>query len=258
MNDLRLSLIQSSLYWEDARLNRQMFSWKIRDLAGETDLIVLPEMFTTGFSMHPEKIAESPGGPTTEWMVELAHETGATITGSLIMHHQNAYYNRLLWVQPDGTILHYDKRHLFSMAGEDQVYTAGREHLVAEWKEWRICPMICYDLRFPTWCRNTVDYDLLIFVANWPEPRRMHWQQLLKSRAIENLAFVAGVNRIGHDDNGHAYWGDSMLVDYRGEVLSMSTLAETTLQVTLQKDGLDAWRQRFPFLKDRDDVVINL
>ena len=258
MNELRLSLIQSFLYWEDARLNRQMFSWKVRDLAGETDLIVLPEMFTTGFSMKPEKIAEPPGGPTTEWMVELAHETGAVITGSLIIHQNEAYYNRLLWVQPDGIILHYDKRHLFSMAGEDQVYTAGHERLIAEWKGWRICPLICYDLRFPSWCRNTVGYDLLLFVANWPEPRRMHWQHLLKSRAIENLAYVAGVNRIGRDDNGHDYWGDTMILHYRGEILSLSTLAETTQQVTLQKDSLDGWRQRFPFLEDRDDVTINL
>ncbi len=258
MNPLRIALLQSSLYWEDARMNRQMFSWKIRDLGGEADLIVLPEMFSTGFTMQPEHVAEDPNGPTTTWMQELAHETGAAITGSLVIKENGKYYNRLLWVEPHGKSLHYDKRHLFGMAGEDKVYQAGTERLIVEWKGWRICPMICYDLRFPVWCRNADEYDLLLFVANWPEPRRLHWQQLLRSRAIENLAYVAGVNRLGRDENGLEYCGDSAIIDFRGETLAASSHGETTLQITIQIEDLHQWRSRFPFLEDRDQFTVNL
>ncbi len=252
MNTLRLALIQSALYWENAKMNRQMFSWKIRDLSGEADLIVLPEMFSTGFTMKPEHVAEEPDGATTDWMKELAHETGAVITGSVVIRDQHKYYNRLLWVDPHGQVLHYDKRHLFAMAGEHNVYTAGTKQLIAEWKDWRICPMICYDLRFPVWSRNTQDYDLLLYVANWPEPRRTHWQHLLRARAIENQCFTAGVNRLGRDENGLEYCGDSTLIDYQGEILASSSHSETTLQVTINRDDLKTWRDRFPFLADRD------
>ncbi len=257
MNSLRIALLQSSLYWEDARMNRQMFAWKIRDLGGEADLIVLPEMFSTGFTMEPGHVAEDPGGPTTTWMQELAHETGAAITGSLDIKENGAYFNRLLWVEPSGHIQHYNKRHLFGMTGEDKAYQAGKDRLIVEWKGWRICPMICYDLRFPVWCRNDDAYDLLLFVANWPEPRRQHWQQLLRSRAIENLAFVAGVNRLGKDENGLVYVGDTALIDYRGETLVSSAHAETTLQATIQLDDLISWRARFPFLDDRDAFTLD-
>lgn len=256
MNTLRIALIQSPLYWEDARMNRQMFSWKIRDLSGEADIIVLPEMFTTGFTMKPDHVAEDTDGPTTQWMLELAHETGAVITGSVVIREQKHYFNRLLWADPHGQVLHYDKRHLFAMAGEDKVYTPGNRRLIVEWKNWRICPLICYDLRFPVWSRNSEQIDLLLYVANWPEPRRSHWQHLLRARAIENQCFVAGVNRLGRDDNGLEYSGDSTLIDFQGEILASSARSETTLQVTISHEDLKSGRERFPFLADRDEFLL--
>ncbi|MBP6185013.1 MAG: amidohydrolase [Saprospiraceae bacterium] len=250
MDTLRISLIQSQLYWENPILNRQMFSWKIRDLGGETDVIILPEMFTSGFTMFPEKVAESPDGPTISWMQELSHETGAAITGSLVIHEGNNYYNRLIWVEPEGRVLHYDKNHLFSLAGEDHHYTAGTERLILAWKGWSICPLICYDLRFPEWSRNTDGIDLLIYVANWPEPRRRHWQQLLIARAIENQCYVAGVNRIGRDDNDLHYCGDTTLVDYQGETLCQASFSETILTTHIVKNPMNQYRERLPFLAD--------
>lgn len=250
MDSLRISLIQSQLYWENPTLNRQMFTWKIRDLSGETDVIVLPEMFTSGFTMLPEKVAENPDGPTISWMQELSHETGAAITGSLAIREGDHYYNRLIWVEPEGRILHYDKHHLFSLAGEDQHYAAGTERLILEWRGWSICPLICYDLRFPEWSRNTAGFDLLIYVANWPEPRRKHWQQLLIARAIENQCYVAGVNRVGRDDNDLVYSGDTALVDYQGEILGQSSFAETILTTHIAKNPMNQYRERLPFLAD--------
>lgn len=250
MDTLRISLIQSPIYWENPQLNRQMFSWKIRDLGGEADIIILPEMFTSGFTMHPEKVAESPGGPTTTWLQELSHETGAAITGSLVIREGDTFRNRLLWVEPEGRVLYYDKNHLFSLAGEHTHYTAGTDRLVLEWKGWTICPLICYDLRFPEWSRNTMGYDLLLYVASWPDTRRRHWQQLLIARAIENQCFVAGVNRIGRDENDLTYCGDTLIVDYQGETLCHAAFTETTLTASLSKTQLEQYRQKLPFLGD--------
>lgn len=257
MSHLRVSLIQSPLYWENPSLNRQMFAWKIRDLSGEADLIVLPEMFTSGFTMNPAKVAESPDGPTAEWLLELSHETGAAIAGSAVIREGEHYFNRLLWAEPDGRLRHYDKRHLFTLAGEDQHYRAGESHLLLEWKGWTICPLVCYDLRFPVWSRNTGDYDLLLYVANWPETRRRHWRHLLLARAIENQACVLGVNRVGRDENGHLYSGDSAIIDHQGQTLVQASHAETTLSATLDLEALRQYRQRLPFLQDRDAFQLN-
>lgn len=252
MNNLRIALLQTPLYWENPALNRQMLAWKIRDLGGEADLVVLPEMFTSGFTMHPEKVAETMDGPTLQEMQGWSHETGAALCGSLVIREDGRFYNRLVWVEPEGRVLHYDKRHLFGLSGEDGPYTPGHQRLVITWRDWRILPAICYDLRFPVWCRNTDDHDLLLVVANWPELRRRHWQALLTARAIENQCYVAGVNRIGRDDNGHEYAGDTALIDYQGETLLNGANVETVLTATLDKEALLRYRERLPFLADRD------
>jgi omega-amidase len=252
MDTLRISLIQTPLYWENPLLNRQMLAWKIRDLGGETDLILLPEMFTSGFTMDAQRVAEPFPGPTLEWMQGLSHETGAAITGSLVVEEGGRFFNRLLWVAPDGRHQHYDKRHLFGLAGEDGVYTAGVDRLVVDWQDWRICPLICYDLRFPVWSRNTAAVDVLIYVANWPEPRRQHWLKLLAARAIENQCYVAAVNRVGRDEHGHPYAGDSMLIDFNGETILHAAHTETVLTATITRSALQAWRRKLPFLQDRE------
>lgn len=252
MNNLRIALLQTPLYWENPALNRQMLAWKIRDLGGEADLVVLPEMMTSGFTMHPEKVAETMDGPTLQEMQGWSHETGAALCGSLVIREDGRFYNRLVWVEPEGRVLHYDKRHLFGLSGEDGPYTPGHQRLLITWRDWRILPAICYDLRFPVWCRNTDDHDLLLVVANWPEPRRRHWQALLTARAIENQCYVAGVNRIGRDDNGHEYAGDTALIDYQGETLLNGANVETVLTATLDKEALLRYRERLPFLADRD------
>lgn len=252
MESLRISLIQTPLYWENPLLNRQMLAWKIRDLGGETDLILLPEMFTSGFTMEPQKVAEPFPGPTLDWLQSLSHETGAAITGSLAVQENGQYFNRLLWVEPEGRYFTYDKRHLFSLAGEDRSYTAGSDRLIIDWQEWRICPFICYDLRFPVWSRNTMEADLLIYVANWPEPRRQHWLKLLPARAIENQCYVAALNRVGRDENGHSYTGDSMLIDFNGETILRAAHTETVLTASITKNALQSWRRKLPFLEDQD------
>ncbi len=208
-NILKITIIQSELVWENSAQNRQVFLEKIKSISEVVDLIILPEMFTTGFTMNPEKVAETMDGETIHWLKYLAKEKNTAITGSLIIKEGNKYYNRLVFVHPTGEIKTYDKRHTFTLAGEDKIYTAGNKKLIVAYKGWKICPMICYDLRFPVWSRNTDDYNLLIYVANWPKPRITAWSTLLKARAIENMSYVVGVNRIGADDNGHEYSGNS-------------------------------------------------
>ena len=253
MEPLRIALIQSDLYWENAELNRNMFSWKIRDLSGETDLIILPEMFTSGFSLDPAGHAEdATSSPTIDWLKGLSAETGAAITGSLALREAGHYVNRLVWVEPDGSVAHYDKRHLFTLAGEDQTYQPGQTQLVRTWKGWRICPLICYDLRFPVWSRNTTGYDVLLYVANWPEARSHHWSSLLRARAIENQCYVLAVNRIGRDPNGLNYRGDSQAIDYNGDVLAQATRQEITLRLTLDHEAMHTYRGIFAFLDDQD------
>lgn len=258
MNDLTLSLIQADLYWEQVDANLAMFEERIWAIKEPTDLIVLPEMFTTGFSMNPEKLAEPPGGKTFKWMRQMAMQKKAAVTGSYIVKEKGYYFNRLYFVFPDGSSQQYDKKHLFTLAGEDKDYTAGEDRLIFEYKGWRILPMICYDLRFPVWARSrkqngsTYEYDLLLYVANWPDARVNAWDTLLKARAIENLAFCAGVNRVGIDGSEKEYTGHSAIYDYLGNELEFSSEEQKTLTHTLSGQNLIKFRDRFPFQEDAD------
>ncbi len=250
---LSVTLLQTSLYWHDPVANRATLEESIFSLDQPTDLIVLPEMFTTGFTMEAPAVAEHPRLTTHRWMHQMAAQTNAVVTGSYVVRENGRFYNRLLWMQPDGQFATYDKRHLFRMAGEDKIYTAGNERIVKEWRGWRICPLICYDLRFPVWSRNNPqDYDLLLYVANWPAARQRPWDTLLQARAIENLSYVAGVNRVGDDEKGHHYGGGSALIDYTGEVLFQHYETPIIHQQILSLDNLRAFRERFPAHRDAD------
>ncbi len=253
MNDLTITLIQTDLVWEQAAQNRQGLKEKIRSLSRSSDLLILPEMFTTGFSMHPQKLAESPNGPTVQWLKTLSAEVQTDITGSIIISEKDHYFNRLFYVKPAGQIFTYDKRHLFRMAGEDRIYSAGRKLLTVQLKGWNIRPFICYDLRFPAWIRNqNLEYDLGLFVANWPERRIAHWRLLLQARAVENQAFIAGVNRIGKDGHGIVHNGQSLVVDPSGNILADLEDKDTVRSVTLSRKKLNDYRQKFPSWKDAD------
>lgn len=256
--DLRVSVVQSSLVWQDPEANRERFAQLIRAEASGSDLIILPEMFTAGFSMDSKKVAEPAQGPTLAWMRELAAEMGAVITGSYAVADESGGlpFNRLVWMQPDGHHEIYDKRHLFRMAGENNRYQAGSRRLIVELKGWRVCPLVCYDLRFPVWCRNRQDYDLLVFVANWPEARAYPWSQLLKARAIENLAYVAGVNRVGEDGNGYGYSGDSIILDMLGKALVVPGSDIGVFSATLSAEALHSFRDKFPAHLDADDFEL--
>lgn len=256
METLRVTTVQTSLHWEDAGANRQMLESKLVPLAGATDLVVLPEMFSTGFSMKSAALAEDPDGATMQWMKAMADSLQAVIAGSLIIRDRGAFYNRLIWMRPGGSYARYDKRHLFTLAGEHQYYTPGSERLLVTLKGWTICPLICYDLRFPVWSRNPGAYDLLLYVANWPKPRRNAWQALLTARAIENQSYCIGVNRVGTDGNGHEYAGDSMVVNFTGEALYQVAHGEQCATFELDPVIQEAFRAKFPFLKDGDEFVL--
>lgn len=256
--NLRVTIIQTELHWQDAAANRQMFSEKLAATQPATDLIVLPEMFTTGFSMDAAGLAEEADGTTLQWMKELAAKHEAVLTGSVIVKEEDNYYNRLYWVRPDGTYEHYDKRHLFRMAKEHHTYTAGKEKLLVELKGWNICPLVCYDLRFPVWSRNvSSQYDLVLYVANWPKPRANAWSILLQARAVENLSYVVGVNRVGTDGNGHPYSGDSAIIHPKGYKLLETTEVEGVHTITLSKQELTDFRQAFPAHLDADHFTLN-
>ncbi len=256
--DLQVSLIQQSLVWQDGEANRQRFAKLIREQESPADLVVLPEMFTAGFSMETQHVAEAADGPTLAWMKSLAAESGAVITGSYAVRDEanpdRPPFNRLVWMRPNGDYDCYDKRHLFRMAGEHERYQSGRDKLLVELHGWRICPMVCYDLRFPVWCRNTSEqaYDLLLFVANWPAARAYHWSQLLKARAIENLACVVGVNRVGQDGKGFDYSGDSIILDAQGLPLAEPGSAAGVFSATLSAQALNGYREKFPAHLDAD------
>jgi predicted amidohydrolase len=250
---LRVTVIQCELAWQDPATNRARLARHFRGLLGRTDLVVLPEMFPTGFSMDAEALAEDMDGPTVDWLREEAAALGCAITGSLIVRDGGHCYNRLVWARPDGSLAHYDKRHLFRMAGEHEHFAAGNRRLVVELKGWRICPMVCYDLRFPVWSRSRGDYDALLYVANWPARRRLAWQSLLRARAIENLACVVGVNRIGRDGNGVAYAGDSVVLDHLGQPLGSEGDGDRVETAVLDLESLQAWRRSFPAHLDADD-----
>jgi len=262
--DLRVTLVQGETHWHDPEANRAMYGELARSAAGNTDLVILPETFTSGFSNEALADAETMDGPSVAWLRELSAEIGAAVTGSVQIRDGDGVYNRLLWAAPGGELAHYDKRHLFRMANEHERYAAGRDRLTVEYMGWRICPLVCYDLRFPVFNRNRFghevagrfDYDLLLFVANWPAPRRHAWRTLLRARAIENLACVAAVNRVGSDGNGIAYSGDSVVLDQLGIELVEIGPHPHVATATLSGSALLEHRARFPAQLDADDFVL--
>jgi len=263
MSVLNVSLIQANLHWENKEANLRMFEEKLGTL-NKTQVVVLPEMFSTGFSMKPELLAEPVTGPSVSWMRRMAAEKKVILTGSLIIEEEGKYYNRLIWMLPNGQYGHYDKRHLFAFAKEDQHYAAGSSRFIASVNGWRMHLQVCYDLRFPVWARQQFgpeqqfEYDVLVYVANWPQRRNHAWKTLLQARAIENQCYVIGVNRVGADGNGIEHSGDSMVVDPLGEVLYHKADAEDVVTVPLDKTHLQGVREKFPFWKDADNFHILL
>lgn len=282
MSTLTITTIQSALHWEDKQANLDMFEKKIMDIAEKTEVVILPEMFSTGFSMKPKSMAEKMDGPTIDWMKRVAAKKRIILTGSVIIEDEGNYFNRLIWMLPNGQYGIYDKRHLFAYAGEHEQYSPGSKRLIAMVKGWKINLIVCYDLRFPVWCRQSrpaapvdfstpaapeqlagmgsetiePEYDLLICVANWPERRNHAWKTLLQARAIENQCYVAGVNRIGNDGNNIYHSGDSMIVSPMGEILYTKAKEEEIFTFTLLKENVEEVRKKLPFLEDADDFII--
>ena len=275
MSSLTITIIQPNLHWENKRANLDMLSQKIESIREKTEVVILPEMFSTGFSMHPEMLAEKMDGETIQWMKRIAADKKIILTGSTIIEENEKYFNRLIWMLPNGEYGYYDKRHLFAYANEPQHYAAGNKRLIARVKGWKLNLMVCYDLRFPVWARQSPlpnpvrpfiragsppggeaqgqEYDVAMFVANWPEKRNHAWKTLLQARAIENQCYVVGVNRVGEDGNKIYYSGDSMIVDPLGEILYQKANEEDIFTYTLQREKLDEVRERFPFWKDADE-----
>ena len=253
---MKIVLIQTSLSWENPSENRASLQETISSISQYVDLIVLPEMFTSGFTMNPKYVAETMNGETVTWLKEIAKTKNSAITGSLVIEENGNYYNRLVFVFPSGDIETYDKRHLFTLAGEDKIYTSGNQKLIVEYKGFKICPLICYDLRFPVFSRNVEEYDLLIYVANWPKPRVSSWDILLKARAVENMSYVIGVNRIGTDENNHEYVGHSQAVDFLGNYIQQPQETEGVFIVELDKEKMLDVRSKLSFLSDKDRFVI--
>ena len=277
MSPLTITLIQPDLYWEDKAANLGHFETLIDGIKERTQLVILPEMFSTGFSMRPADLAETMDGPTVAWMKQMASRKKIILTGSLIIEEEGQYFNRLIWMLPNGQYGVYDKRHRFAYAGEDECYTPGQRRLIASVNGWRVNLLVCYDLRFPVWSRQQLqsppdpaasstpgpapspvapEYDLLVYVANWPERRSHAWKTLLQARAIENQVYVAGVNRVGNDGNNIYHSGDSMVIDPLGEVLSHAHKEESVFTCTLQREKLEEVRTRLPFWKDADQFRI--
>jgi omega-amidase len=282
MSTLTITTIQSNLFWEDKAANLQMFEQKIKSITEKTEIVVLPEMFSTGFSMQPELFAETMparsgsdrSGETVEWMKRVSSENGIVLTGSIMMEEEGKYYNRLIWMLPNGQYGYYDKRHLFAYGEEDKYYSSGNKRLIASVKGWKINLQICYDLRFPVWSRNRIfdsaqtpvqntstllsaEYDVLIYVANWPERRSHAWKTLLCARAIENQCYVVGVNRVGDDGKNIHYSGNSLVIDPMGQVLYHMADEEDINTITITKEKLEEVRTKFPFLNDADEFIIN-
>ena len=265
MSNLTVSLIQSNLHWEDKSANLQMFEEKILSLKEKTELVILPEMFNTGFSMNPVQLAEQMEGKTVQWMKRIAKQKNIILTGSLIIEENGNYFNRLVWMLPNGQYGIYDKRHRFAFAGEDNQFAAGEKRLIASVKGWRINLMVCYDLRFPVWARqqpdvsaneSSLEYDLLIYVANWPERRIHAWNTLLQARAIENQCYAIGVNRVGNDGHNIYYNGNSMIIDPLGQIIYQKSEDEDVYTYTFEKQKLEEVRAKFPFWKDADEFQI--
>ncbi len=274
MASLALTLIQPDLIWENKQANLLMLEQKIREIQAPTQIVVLPEMFSTGFTMRPELFAESMQGPTVEWMKRIAAEKKVALTGSLIIEEgpdaqgEKRYYNRLLWILPNGSYGYYDKRHLFAYGGEDSHYTPGHGRLIASVNGWKILLLVCYDLRFPVWSRQQIpgdlsgkttepEYDLAIYVANWPQRRIHAWKTLLQARAIENKCYVVGVNRVGSDGNDIYHSGDSMVVDPLGAIQYQKSHEEDVFTCSLSREVLEEARHKFPFWKDADSFTLH-
>ncbi|CAN5895472.1 amidohydrolase [soil metagenome] len=266
--DIIVAAVQSPLFWEDRKANLHMFGEKLRAIEEPIDLLVLPEMFTTGFSMNPVKLGEPTDGPTLEWMRTQAVIYNTVVTGSFIAFEKGNYFNRLLWVRPDGSYEQYDKRHLFRLAGEEKKFTPGTKKIVVDLHGWKVCPLVCYDLRFPVWSRNrwmqnenqlTSEYDLLLYVANWPERRSTAWKTLLMARAIENLSYVVGLNRIGNDGDNVLYTGDSAIIDFKGDHIKTAIISrEEIISEKLSYQLLEEFRQRFPAGMDGDEFKVSI
>jgi omega-amidase len=263
--DLNIRIVQADTVWHEPQANRDYYTALLAGLAPDADIIVLPETFTSGFSNDALAQAETMDGPTVAWLSAQAAALGSVITGSVQIREGDAVFNRMLWAAPDGNIRHYDKRHLFRMAGEHDRYASGRDKIIVKYKGWRICPLVCYDLRFPVFSRNRFgqtqtkgyDYDLLIYVANWPSSRHFAWQTLLKARAIENLSYVVGVNRTGGDGNGLHYLGGSTVLDFLGQTVVESGDAPQTQSARISYSELAAFRQRFPAHLDADSFTLH-
>ena len=253
---MKIALIQTILFWENPNKNRTYLTEKINSISQYVDLIVLPEMFTSGFTMNPNNVAETMQGETISWLKETAKTKNCAITGSLVIEENGYYFNRLVFVFPSGEIQTYDKRHLFTLAGEDKVYTSGKNKLIVDYKGFKICPLICYDLRFPVFSRNAEDYDVLLYVANWPKPRVNAWDILLKARAVENMSYVIGVNRVGLDDNNLEYVGHSQAIDFLGNFIQEPQETEGIFIVELNKEKLLETRSKLAFLNDKDQFEI--
>jgi len=249
---MNISLIQAPLFWENPIANRNYFEQKINGLDFQTDLVILPEMFTSGFTMHPKSVAETCHGETIQWLQSLASKNQLAITGSLVIEEMGNYYNRMVFIFPNGDIASYDKRHLFTLAGENLVYNSGKSKTIVTYKGWKICLQICYDLRFPVFVRNVESYDLLIYVANWPKPRINAWDILLKARAVENLCYVVGVNRIGEDGNQSLYVGHSQVIDELGNFIVEPSENEEIFTALLDKNKMLETRSKLNFLNDQD------
>lgn len=269
MSALSITTIQSNILWEERSANLKMFEQKIENMKGETEIVILPEMFSTGFSMQPKLLAETMDGETVGWMKKVSRENNIILTGSIIIEELGNYYNRLIWMLPNGQYGQYDKRHLFAYANEHEHYKPGNKRLIASVKGWKINIQICYDLRFPVWSRQTPsqsppkgtgysapEFDVLIYVANWPERRSHAWKTLLCARAIENQCYVIGVNRVGSDGNNIYHSGNSLVIDPLGQVLYHMSDEEDVFSIDLQKELLDEVRTKFPFWKDADDFKI--
>lgn len=264
MASLTFTLIQTSLHWENKVANLQMLEEKISGIKEKTQVVILPEMFSTGFSMKPEQLAETMDGETVTWMKKVAAQKIVILAGSVIIEDEGKYFNRMIWMLPNGQYGYYNKRHLFAFAGEDKHYTGGTERFIASVNGWKLNLLVCYDLRFPVWARQQFDeeknfeYDALIYVANWPERRSTAWKSLLQARAIENQCYVIGVNRVGKDGNDIAHSGDSMVVDPLGEVLYHKKNDEDIFTITLNKEDLNDVRERFQFWRDADEFQISI
>jgi omega-amidase len=254
--EIKFTVVQSDIFWEDISKNLFEFEKKLVYFNEFSDVFILPEMFNTGFSMNAGNLYEEMEGPTMGWMHNMALKFNAVFCGSLIIKEKNNFYNRFVWIKKDGTYQYYDKRHLFQLSGEDKTFKAGKDQLLIEWGDFKICPQICYDLRFPVWARNTSNYDIYLNVANWPDKRISAWKHLLIARAIENQCYAIGVNRVGQDNNGHVYPGASMAVGPLGEILVNVENKEQMVSISLSKTLLVDIRNKLPFLKDRDSFEI--